>query len=87
VDETVQEAQTDLPSLKDLVAEMGRLGPNPNNVTPASGLLAQHLRQLPDMPDPDFDAEEWMKEWDQVETEMKAASLAHEQAERQEWDL
>ncbi len=83
--ETTQGTFNDLPALEELVTEIRRMGANPNNITPASGLLGQHLRELADMPEPEFDVAEWMQEWDRVEAKMKAASLAHEEAERQEW--
>ena len=87
VDETPQEAQADLPSLEELVAEIRRLGPNPHNITLGRGRLAEKLAHPLSEPDSTFDLEEWTREWDRIEAEMKAQSLAHEEAERQQWDL
>ena len=87
LEETAQEALADLPSLEDLVAEIRRMGPNPNNITLGEGNLAEKLAHPVTELDPTFDLEEWTREWDRVEAEMKAQSLAHEEAERQEWDL
>lgn len=71
-------------SIEDVVARIQYLGPNPANMTPASGLLGQHLFELMQESDPTFDLEQWQKEWDQIETAMEADELAHEQAE---WDV
>ncbi|MDQ3249440.1 MAG: hypothetical protein M3Q45_09600 [Chloroflexota bacterium] len=91
VDEPVQtheydeEGLVDLPSLEQIVAEIQRMGPNPNNITWGGGKLAERLANPLTEPDPAFDLEAWTREWDRVEAEMKAQSLAHEEAERQEW--
>jgi hypothetical protein len=80
-----REEPTDKPSsLEDLVAEIKRMPPNPANIKPASGLLGEKLANPVTDPDPDFDLEEWTREWDRLEAEMKAQSLAHEAAELRE---
>ena len=42
-EEETQEAPADLSSLEQIVAEIQRMGPNPNNITPAGGQLAEKL--------------------------------------------
>ena len=84
-EEETDEAPPDLSSFEQIVAEIQRMGPNPNNITPAGGQLAEKLAHPLTEPDPEFDLEAWTREWDRVEAEMKAQSLAHEEAERQEW--
>ena len=74
-----------LPSLEELVAEIKRRPPNPANFHPGDGLLAWRLANPVTEPDPDFDETAWNQEWAQIEAEMKAASLAHEQAEFKSW--
>lgn len=80
-----QAADEALAALEETVARIKRLGPNPNNITPASGRLAEHLAHPVTEPDPDFDLEAWEREWQRIEAEMEAESLAHEEAERREW--
>jgi hypothetical protein len=87
VHEISQDASLDLPSLEEIVAKIRRMGPNPNNIIPGGGKLAEKLAHPLTDVDPAFDLAEWTREWDRVEAEMKAASLAHEEAERQEWEL
>ena len=72
------------PSIEQVVARIQQLGANPANITPASGLLGQHLSELMQESDPTFDLEQWQKEWDQIESAMEADELAHEQTE---WDV
>jgi len=79
------EMPADLPSLEEIVAKIQRMGPNPNNITPASGLLAEKLAHPLTEPDSTFDLEVWTRDWDYIEAHMKTQSLAHEEAECQEW--
>ena len=72
-------------SLEALIAEIKRKPSNPEHIHYGNGLLAWHLAHPVSEPDPDFDAAAWDQEWAQIEAEMKAASLAHEQAEMEEW--
>jgi hypothetical protein len=67
--------------LDQIIARIQQLGPNPNNVTPASGLLAQHLAELMQSSDPTLDVAQWQQEWDKVEAAMEAEEAVHEQAE------
>lgn len=71
-------------SVEEVVARIQRLGPNPANIKPASGLLGEHLAELMQETDPTFSWEEWQKEWEQIEAAMEADEAAHEQAE---WDM
>lgn len=68
-----------LTSLEAVVAEIKRMPRNPNNIKPASGLLGKHLLAQEQKLDPTFDINEWLQQWDQLEAEMKAASLANEE--------
>ncbi len=76
------EAQT---ALEELIAEIKRMPVNPKLFHPGNGLLAEHLAHPVTEPDPDFDETAWNQEWARIEAEMKAASLAHEQAEFKSW--
>ena len=69
------------PSLEEVVAEIKLMPPNPNNVRPGSGLLGKHLVELEQEYDPTFDSNAWLREWDQLEADMKRESLAHESRE------
>lgn len=71
--------------LEALIAEIKRQPSRPENIHYGNGLLAWHLAHPVSEPDPDFDEAAWNEEWAQIEAEMKAASLAHEQAEMEEW--
>ena len=57
------------PSLEDVVAKIQALPPKTDNLRPASGSLASALRQAPT--DPEFNLQEWKKEWAEAETEMR----------------
>ena len=70
-------------SLEDLIAEIKSNPSRPEHIHPASGKLAEHLAHPVAKPDPDFDPTEWDREWAEIEAKMKAASLAHEEEERQ----
>jgi hypothetical protein len=76
-----QAADEALAALEETVARIQRLGPNPNNITPASGRLAEHLAELESEIDPDFDSEAWLREWGVLEAQMEAEQLAHEAEE------
>jgi hypothetical protein len=68
-------------SLEEVVDEIKRTPQNPANVHPTSGLLAEHLANSPETPDPSFDVANWNREWDKVEAEMKAMELAEQESE------
>lgn len=74
------EAETVFPTPEEVVAKIKVLGPSdPRNIRPATGSLAQALRSIPS--DPDFDFEEWNRQWAEVEAEMKAITRANDIAE------
>lgn len=70
--------------LEELVERIKRSGPDSRNITPASGDLALHLQEISEMSDPDFNLEEWTRQWDAIEAEMERSSLEHEAQEWQE---
>lgn len=69
------------PLLEDLVAEIKQMSPDPLNITSGHGQLGEKLAHPVTKADPQFDLGAWTKEWDAVEAEMEAQSLAHEEAE------
>lgn len=75
----------EIDSLEALIAEIKATPSKPEHIHPASGKLADHLAHPITEPDPNFDLAEWEREWTEIEATMKAASLAHEEEERQSW--
>ncbi len=71
----------ELPSLAEVMAEIKSSPQNPANIQPASGLLAEHLMNSPEVPDPLFDVTKWNREWDEVEAKMKAMEIADQKSE------
>ena len=69
-------------SLEEVVAQIQQTPPDTTNIEPATGSLVEYLANTPNDRDPDFDVATWNEEWDRLEKEMKAASLAHEEEER-----
>jgi hypothetical protein len=57
-------------TLEEIVADIQRRGPGVPNVTEVTASLANLLRQAPH--DPDFDLEEWKREWARIEAEIEA---------------
>ena len=51
-------------SLDEVVAKIQALPPNPNNIRPAIGSLAEALRESPT--DPTFNLAEWQQEWQTI---------------------
>mgnify|MGYP005725371167 CR=1 FL=1 len=72
-------AEDDYPTPEQVVAEIQATPKNPNSFRPASGSLADALRNAPE--DPDFDLDTWNREWAAVEQEMKTTALANAIAE------
>ena len=77
-DEQAVQASPLFLSLNEVIAKIKSIPSNPANIQPASGLLAEHLADSPDEPDPSFDVVAWNKEWDKVEAEMEAIELGGE---------
>ena len=73
------EIQGAFPTPEEVVATIKALAPNPHNIRPARGSLAEALRNAPD--DPTFDLARWEQEWAGVEAEMKAITRANDIAE------
>ncbi|MFP3896615.1 MAG: hypothetical protein ACLFV5_07260 [Anaerolineales bacterium] len=63
----------DLPSLGEIIAVIQAAPPDSDNVREARGSLAEA---------PDFDLENWKREWAAVEAEMEAITRADDIAER-----
>ncbi|MEW5987633.1 MAG: hypothetical protein AB1791_13455 [Chloroflexota bacterium] len=72
--DTINWQKESYPTIEEVVAETKALPPNPAMISWASDSLAEWLRNTPD--DEPFDPAEWQREWDQVETEMKAIEAA-----------
>lgn len=58
------------PTLEEVVAKIKALPPNPDSIQYPTGSLEDYLRNAPLEPT-DFDAEQWEKEWAEIEAEMK----------------
>ncbi len=69
-------------SLEEVVSQIQQTPPTPANIEPATGLLSEYLANTPNDRDPNFNVATWNEDWDRLETEMEAASLAHEEEER-----
>jgi len=65
-------------TLEDIISEIKNSPQNPANIQAASGLLAEHLMNSPETPDPSFDITKWNREWDEVEEEMKRLEFAEQ---------
>ena len=84
---SIEAADTDLdlPTLEELVTKIKAMPPNPSAIHPAKESLLEYLTNLPDDPDPSFDAEEWDREWDKFEVELKAINHANDITEGRTW--
>jgi hypothetical protein len=60
-------------TLEDVVADIKRRGPGVPNYREATASLKELLENAPH--DPDFNLEEWTRDWARVEAEMKAAEV------------
>ncbi|HHC24106.1 MAG TPA: hypothetical protein ENK58_01640 [Desulfobacterales bacterium] len=83
-DEKYLPAQTQgdsLSALENVIREIKNSHQNPENIYPASGLLAEHLKISDREADPCFSPAEWNREWDRIEAEMKAEELAEQRTE------
>ncbi len=67
------------PTVDDVVARIKTTSPNPHNVRPARGSLADALRN--GMSTAPFDFAQWTSEWAAVETEMRNVTSADDFAE------
>jgi hypothetical protein len=65
---------------EEVVAKIKSLPPNPEMIRPAIGSLADYLAASIAAEDPneEFDQEEWDRNWDAIEAEMKALELEQE---------
>jgi hypothetical protein len=71
------------PSLDEVIREIKNSPQNPKNIRPASGLLGKHLSESDEKPDPCFSFADWNREWDRIESEMKAEEVAEQESEEQ----
>ena len=67
------------PEMIALVERIKATLPNPATIRPATGSLAEALRNAPE--DPNFDLETWTRQWNSIEAEMKAIDQADDIAE------
>ena len=67
------------PTPETVVAKIKATPPNPQNIRPARGSLADALRDGPD--EPHFNLTRWNQKWAGVEAEMKAMTRANDIAE------
>ena len=58
-------------TVAEIVEELKQSPQNLANIHTASGLLAEHLANSPETPDPSFDVVEWNQQWDEIEANMK----------------
>ncbi|GEM_PF-2576180 len=65
-------------STEAIIREIKQTIQNPKTVHSAGGMLAEHLANSPEIPDPCFNVEEWNREWDRIETEMKRGEFAEQ---------
>lgn len=64
---------------EEVVARAQATPPNPAQIRPATGSLAEALHQATE--DPTFDLETWKQAWETVETELKGIAQANDRAE------
>lgn len=62
-------------TLEQVIERAKRLPRDPQNIRPATASLKELLKNAP--VDPHFDLENWRREWEKVEEEMKAISHAN----------
>lgn len=79
--ETDDDKEDSFPSPEKVVAKFMALPPEQENVRPAQGSLAAALRNKPY--NPDFDFDEWNRQWAAVEAEIKSITRANAIAEGQ----
>jgi len=73
------EATNETLSLKEYIALLRSRPLPPSVITPASGLLGEHLARPLHDAEPDFDETAWNQQWDQIEADMNAEEDADEQ--------
>lgn len=73
-----------LPSLEEIVAKIQALPRDPRNIRPATASLQELLENAPE--DPEFDLDEWQRQWELVEQEMKEIERADQERDRQDRD-
>ncbi len=69
-----------LPSLEQLVAKIQGLPRDPRNIRPATASLKELLENAPE--DPEFDLDEWQRQWDLFEQELKDIERADRERDR-----
>ncbi len=68
------------PTPEEVVAKIKTIPPEPQYVHPATASVADVLRDMPPEPT-DFDLEQWRREWETVEAEMKRIAREDDLAE------
>ena len=72
-----------LPSLEQLVAKIQGLPRDPRNIRPATASLKELLENAPE--DPEFDLDEWQRQWDMFEEEVKDIERADRERDKLEY--
>jgi len=70
------EAEEAVYELENVAARIRATPPNPRSIRPAAGSLVEALRNAPE--DPDFDLTTWNREWDAVERDIRAITIAND---------
>jgi predicted DNA-binding protein (UPF0278 family) len=77
-------AEDNLVDLNQIIQVIKNTPPNTQAVTLPTKTWAEYAAEITEEADVSLDVAAWNKNWDVVETEMEASSLAHEEIERQE---
>ncbi len=70
--------------LNDLIRRVKNSPLDPQGITLPTKSWADYAAEMSQAEETPFDEAAWNERWDAVETEMEAASLAHEEKERRE---
>ncbi len=68
------------PTPEEVVAKIKAIPPNPQSIHPATASVAEVLRDMPPEPT-DFDFEQWRREWETAEAELKRITREDDIAE------
>jgi hypothetical protein len=77
-------AEDNLVDLNGIIQVIKNTPPNAQAITLPAKTWTEYAAEITEEADVSLDVAAWNKNWDVVETEMEASSLAHEEIERQE---